>query len=88
MCACQVSITKSTLAVGLKGAEAVLDGELYASVKPEECYWNIADGRILDLTLQKVRTGMTIKLFCIVSILCTSCYPQACLLPALNRQLG
>ncbi|CAL8468604.1 g8144 [Coccomyxa elongata] len=51
---CDVSITKTKLKVGLKGAIPVLDGELFASVKPEDCYWNISDGRVVEITLQKV----------------------------------
>lgn len=49
-----MSITKTKLKVGLKGASPVLDGELFASVKPEDCYWNISDGRVVEITLQKV----------------------------------
>ena len=50
----QVSISKTKLKVGLKGADPVLDGELFASVKPDDCYWNITDGKVVELTLQKV----------------------------------
>lgn len=50
----QVSITKTKLKVGLKGADPVLDGDLFASVKPDDCYWNITDGKVVELTLQKV----------------------------------
>lgn len=49
-----MSIGKTKLTVGLKGAEPIMDGELYASVKPDDCYWNIADGKVLELILQKV----------------------------------
>ncbi len=50
----QVSISKTKLKVGLKGADPVLDGELFASVMPEDCYWNISDGKVVELNLQKV----------------------------------
>lgn len=50
----QVSITKTKLKVGLKGSAPVLDGDLFSSVKPEDCYWNISDGKVVELTLQKV----------------------------------
>lgn len=47
-------IEKARLKVGVRGAEPVLDGELFAHIKPDDCYWNIADGRVLEITLQKV----------------------------------
>ena len=49
-----MSIAKTKLKVGLKGASPVLDGVLFASVKPEDCYWNISDGKVVEITLQKV----------------------------------
>ncbi|EIE22427.1 CS-domain-containing protein [Coccomyxa subellipsoidea C-169] len=51
---CDVSISKTKLKVGLTGADPVLDGELFASVMPEDCYWNISDGEVVELNLQKV----------------------------------
>lgn len=33
----------------------MLDGELYDQVKPEDCFWNISDGKLVEITLQKVR---------------------------------
>ena len=50
----QVVIEKSRLKVGVKGSAPVLDGELFAAVKPDDCYWNIADGKVLEITMQKV----------------------------------
>ena len=47
-------IEKSRLKVGVKGSEPVLDGELFAAIKPDDCYWNIADGKVLEITMQKV----------------------------------
>ena len=38
----------------MKGQEPVLEGELFESVKAEDCYWNISDGRLIEVTLQKV----------------------------------
>jgi len=39
--------------VGVKGQPALLDGELHATVKPDDSFWN-SDGTALELTLQKV----------------------------------
>lgn len=41
--------------VGVKGQSPVIDGELYDQVKPEDCFWNISDGKLVEITLQKVR---------------------------------
>ena len=46
-------IEKSKLRVGVKGLTAVLDGDLYAAVKPDDSFWN-SDGTALEITLQKV----------------------------------
>ena len=40
--------------VGVKGQTPVLDGELSELVKPEDCFWNISDGKLIEVTLQKV----------------------------------
>ncbi|GAB4817158.1 hypothetical protein N2152v2_004204 [Parachlorella kessleri] len=50
---CDVAITRSKLRLGVKGQPPVLDGELFAGVKPDDCLWNILDGKVLELTLQK-----------------------------------
>ncbi|CAK0781081.1 hypothetical protein CVIRNUC_005280 [Coccomyxa viridis] len=50
---CNVVIEKSKLRVGVKGLTAVLDGDLYAAVKPDDSFWN-SDGTALEITLQKV----------------------------------
>ena len=47
-------IEKLRLRVGIRGSEPVLDGDLFAAVKPDDCYWNIADGKVLEITMQKV----------------------------------
>lgn len=39
----------------MKGQSPVLNGELYDQVKPEDCFWNISDGKLVEITLQKVR---------------------------------
>jgi hypothetical protein len=51
----QVAISKARLTAGVKGAQPVLEGELYAAVKPDDCYWNVSDGKVLEITLQKAR---------------------------------
>lgn len=35
-------------------------GELYASVKLDDCLWSIVDGKILEVTLQKVRWSLVL----------------------------
>lgn len=51
---CDVAISRDKLRVGLKGQPAVLDGPLFAPVKPDDCLWNLVDGRQLEVTLHKV----------------------------------
>lgn len=51
--ACDVVIGRDKLRVGLKGQPLVLDGPLFASVKPDDCLWNLVDGRQLEVTLAK-----------------------------------
>ncbi|KAI5394088.1 hypothetical protein KIW84_060972 [Lathyrus oleraceus] len=34
-------IKKNHLKVGLKGQPPIIDGDLYKSIKPDECYWSI-----------------------------------------------
>ncbi len=41
--------------VGVKGQPAVLEGELHDLVNTEDCFWNISDGKLIEVTLQKVR---------------------------------
>ena len=50
----QVVIEKQKLHVGVKGQPPILDGEMYAAVKPDDSFWN-SDGTALEITLQKVR---------------------------------
>lgn len=52
--ACDVIISRNRLKVGLKGQPPILDGELFAAVQPDECMWNVSDGKLLEITLQKV----------------------------------
>ncbi|KAL6768084.1 NUDC1 [Auxenochlorella protothecoides x Auxenochlorella symbiontica] len=51
---CAVSIQPSSVSIGLKGQLPVIAGELYASVKLDDCLWSIVDGKLLEVTLQKV----------------------------------
>eukprot|EP01059_Diplonema_ambulator_P004125 TRINITY_DN13827_c0_g1_i1.p1 TRINITY_DN13827_c0_g1~~TRINITY_DN13827_c0_g1_i1.p1 ORF type:complete len:191 (+),score=36.14 TRINITY_DN13827_c0_g1_i1:55-627(+) len=48
-----VDIGCTKLKVGLKGKEPVIDGELFARVKQEDCMWSIEDGNKLVITLEK-----------------------------------
>lgn len=43
------------LKVGLKGSPLTIDGEMYAVVKKEECFWNLEDGKVIVVNLEKVR---------------------------------
>eukprot|EP01064_Diplonema_japonicum_P005126 TRINITY_DN13437_c0_g4_i1.p1 TRINITY_DN13437_c0_g4~~TRINITY_DN13437_c0_g4_i1.p1 ORF type:complete len:190 (+),score=60.64 TRINITY_DN13437_c0_g4_i1:53-622(+) len=43
----------SKLKAGLKGKPAVVEGDLYSSVKQEDCLWSIVDGDKLVLSLEK-----------------------------------
>nr|AAM65278.1 unknown [Arabidopsis thaliana] len=46
-------IKKNRLKVGLKGQDPIVDGELYRSVKPDDCYWNIEDQKVISILLTK-----------------------------------
>lgn len=39
--------------VGLKGEEPILAGDLAANVQPDDCMWNLADSKMLEITLAK-----------------------------------
>ncbi|XP_022737786.1 protein BOBBER 1-like [Durio zibethinus] len=46
-------IKKNHLKVGLKGQPHVIDGELFQSVKPDDCYWSIEDNCSIAILLTK-----------------------------------
>uniref|UniRef100_A0A0D6R0B6 CS domain-containing protein n=1 Tax=Araucaria cunninghamii TaxID=56994 RepID=A0A0D6R0B6_ARACU len=46
-------IKKNHLKAGLKGQPHVLDGELFAPVKTDDCFWSIEDGKSLSIILTK-----------------------------------
>ncbi|XP_019057960.1 PREDICTED: protein BOBBER 1 isoform X3 [Tarenaya hassleriana] len=46
-------IKKNSLKVGLKGQPPIIDGELYRPVKPDDCYWNIEDQKVMSVLLTK-----------------------------------
>ncbi|ESQ43163.1 hypothetical protein EUTSA_v10014254mg [Eutrema salsugineum] len=46
-------IKKNRLKLGLKGQDPIIDGELYRSVKPDDCYWNIEDQKVISVLLTK-----------------------------------
>lgn len=46
-------IKKNHLKVGIKGQPPIIDGELYRSIKPDECYWSIEDQSTLSILLTK-----------------------------------
>lgn len=49
-----VNITKKSLKVGLKGQEPIIDGELCAEVKSDECVWVLQDNKTVLITLEKL----------------------------------
>ncbi|CAK8570165.1 unnamed protein product [Lathyrus sativus] len=46
-------IKKNHLKVGLKGQPPIIDGDLYKSIKPDECYWSIEDQNTISILLTK-----------------------------------
>ncbi|XP_078174727.1 protein BOBBER 1-like [Carex rostrata] len=46
-------IKRNHLKVGLKGQPSVLEGELYNSVKVDDCFWSIEDGKSISILLTK-----------------------------------
>ncbi|KAG8345122.1 N terminal conserved domain [Trypanosoma vivax] len=48
-----VVLQQRRLRVGLKGKSPLVDGELFAAVKTEECMWTIEDGVTVVVTLTK-----------------------------------
>lgn len=49
-----VDFKKKRLFVGLKGHPPIIDDELYAQVKIEECVWTLADGKVIEVHLEKI----------------------------------
>lgn len=49
-----ILLQQRRMRVGLKGKTPIVDGDLYAAVKAEECMWTIEDGRTVVLTLAKM----------------------------------
>ncbi|KAF2540762.1 hypothetical protein F2Q68_00030352 [Brassica cretica] len=46
-------IKKNRLKVGLKGQEPIVDGEFFNAVKPDDCFWNIEDQKVVSVLLTK-----------------------------------
>ncbi|XP_010917089.1 protein BOBBER 1 [Elaeis guineensis] len=46
-------IKKNHLKIGLKGQPPIIDGDLYQSVKAEDCFWSIEDGKSISILLTK-----------------------------------
>ncbi|KAJ4913496.1 Protein BOBBER 2 [Raphanus sativus] len=46
-------IKKNRLKVGLKGQDPIIDGEFFNAVKPDDCFWNIEDQKIISVLLTK-----------------------------------
>lgn len=52
----EVKISKTTLKVGLKGKEPIMEGELCKEIKPDESTWTIEDRCRVLIHLEKVNT--------------------------------
>ncbi|XVF13736.1 hypothetical protein REPUB_Repub08aG0233400 [Reevesia pubescens] len=39
--------------VGLKGQAPIVDGQLFAAVKPNDCYWSLEDQKMISLLMTK-----------------------------------
>ncbi|XP_072952878.1 protein BOBBER 1 [Typha angustifolia] len=46
-------IKKNHLKVGLKGQPPIIDGDLYQSVRADDCFWSIEDGKFISVLLTK-----------------------------------
>lgn len=51
---CVVEFEKNHLKVGLKGQDAILNGQLEHGIKTEECLWTLSDGKEIVITLDKI----------------------------------
>ncbi|KAJ4981214.1 hypothetical protein NE237_032051 [Protea cynaroides] len=49
--ACEIK--KNHLKIGLKGVPPIIDGDLYQSVKVDDCFWSIEDSKFLSILLTK-----------------------------------
>ncbi|KAF8412114.1 hypothetical protein HHK36_000070 [Tetracentron sinense] len=49
--ACEIK--KNHLKVGLKGQPPIIDGELFQSVKVDDCFWTLEDGKFISIPLTK-----------------------------------
>lgn len=46
-------LKRNHLKVGLKGQPPIIDGELHQSVKVDDCFWSIEDGKFISVLLTK-----------------------------------
>ncbi|CAA7048647.1 unnamed protein product [Microthlaspi erraticum] len=46
-------IKKNHIKLGIKGQDPIIDGDLYGAVKPDDCYWNIEDQKVISILLTK-----------------------------------
>ncbi|XP_019088548.1 PREDICTED: protein BOBBER 2-like [Camelina sativa] len=46
-------IKKNRIKIGLKGQELIIDGEFFHPVKPDDCFWNIEDQKMIAVLLTK-----------------------------------
>ncbi|ESL12194.1 nuclear movement protein [Trypanosoma rangeli SC58] len=51
-----VQITATNIVVGFRGKPPIISGELYRTVKADECTWCVEDKRLLVITLVKTNS--------------------------------
>ena len=47
-------ITPSSVRIGMKGSEAILDGKLHERVKVDDSTWTLVDGKTIHVYLEKL----------------------------------
>ncbi|WCJ26957.1 Nuclear migration protein nudC [Euphorbia peplus] len=47
-------IKKKSVKVGLKGQAPILDGELFETIKVDDCFWNLEDQKLISILMTKV----------------------------------
>ena len=63
-----MDISKTKIKVQVKGSEALIEGELHATVKVDDCTWSLGDEgdeRLVQITLQKVNQMEWWKCVCV-----------------------
>jgi len=48
---CDIAV--STLKVGIKGRDLILNGKMHSRVKPDDCTWTLIDNKLLQISMEK-----------------------------------